>query len=143
MIAKTRFGLRGKTRGTYLELVAAFPLVSIKSEEHLEEAQSVMDRLLTRGPLDRGTETYLDALSDLVAAFEDSRCPIAPTTAAEMLRHLMEAREITQARLSRETAIPKSSISAVLAGKKPLSRKMVRTLAGYFEVDAAVLAACT
>jgi hypothetical protein len=28
-----------------------------------------------------------------------------------------------------------------LAGKKPLSRRMIRTLAGYFKVDVGILAA--
>ena len=58
-----------------------------------------------------------------------------------MLRHLMEARGVTQAQLSRETHIPKSTISEVLAGKKPFSRQLIRKLADYFKVDASVLAA--
>lgn len=43
MAAKTKFGLKGKGRNRYLELVLAFPLASIKSEEHLAAAQEVMD----------------------------------------------------------------------------------------------------
>ncbi len=142
MVAKTRFGLKGRARDTYLELVKAFPLASIRSDAHLEEAQRVMDHLLAQGPLDGGAEIYLDALSDLVASYEDAHHPITPASAAAMLRHLMEAKAITQAQLSQATAIPKSSISSVLSGKKPLSRKMVHKLADYFQVDASVLAAC-
>ena len=37
--------------------------------------------------------------------------------------------------------IPKSTISEVLAGKKPLSRQLIRKLADYFGVDVSVLAA--
>jgi antitoxin component HigA of HigAB toxin-antitoxin module len=58
-----------------------------------------------------------------------------------MLRHFMDTKGVTQAELSRETAISKSSASEVLAGKKPLSRQMIRKLAAYFQVDASVLAA--
>ena len=83
---------------------------------------------------------YLDALSDLVAAYEDEHYPIEPASDAEMLRHLMEAKDVTQAQLSRETAIPKSTISEILAGKKPFSRHLIRKLADYFNVDASVLA---
>jgi HTH-type transcriptional regulator/antitoxin HigA len=119
----------------------AFPLASIKSEEHLQEAQKVMGRLLARGEHDDGEEMYLDALSDLVAAYEDEHHPIEPASDAEMLRHLMEAKGVTQAQLSRDTTIPKSTISEVLAGKKPLTRRMIRKLADYFNVDASVLAA--
>ena len=51
MGAKTKFGLKGKERDSYLELVLAFPLSSIRSDEHLPEAQKVMDRLLAKGQL--------------------------------------------------------------------------------------------
>src|SRR5262249_6999131 len=51
MAAKTRFALKGKTRDSYLELVRAFPLTSIKSDDHLAEAPHVMDRLLATGRL--------------------------------------------------------------------------------------------
>jgi HTH-type transcriptional regulator/antitoxin HigA len=140
MPARTRFRLTGKGRDSYLELVLAFPLASIGSDEHLDEAQKVMDRLLARGELDDGEQTYLDALSDLVAAYEDVHHAIAPASDADMLRHFLEARGITQAQLSRDTSIPKSTISEVLSGKKPFSRQMIRKLADYFKVDVSVLA---
>jgi HTH-type transcriptional regulator/antitoxin HigA len=56
-----------------------------------------------------------------------------------MLRHLMEAKGVTQAQLRRDTMIPKSTISEVLAGKKPFSRQMIRKFADYFNVDVSVL----
>jgi len=56
-----------------------------------------------------------------------------------MLRHLMEAKGVTQADLSRETGISKSSVSEVLAGKKPFTRQMIRKLSEYFYVDVSIL----
>lgn len=141
MAIRTNFGLKGKGQDSYLELVRKFPLASIKSETHLAEAQSVMDRLLAKGDLDDGETMYLDALSDLVAAYEDSHHPIEPASDADMLRHLLEAKGITQAELSKETGLAKSSVSEVLSGKKPFSRQMIRRLAEYFKVDVSVLAA--
>ena len=141
MPVKTKFSLKGTGRDSYLELVTAFPLASIKSDEHLQEAQKVMDRLLARGELDDGEEMYLDALSDLVAAYEDEHYAIKPASDADMLRHLIEAKGVTQAQLSRDTTIPKSTISETLAGKKPFSRQVIRKLADFFHVDASVLAA--
>src|SRR5690606_13676006 len=138
---KTNFTLKGKDRGSYLELVLAFPLASIKSDNHLVAAQKVMDRLLAKGQLDHGERIYLDALSDLVAAYEDEHHAIEPASDADMLRHLMEAKGVTQMQLSRDTGIAKSTISEVLAGKKPFSRQMIRKLADYFKVDVSVLAA--
>ena len=128
-------------RDSYLKLVTAFPLVSIKSDEQLEEAQKVMDQLLAHGELKGGEEMYLEALSDLVAAYEDEHHAIEPASDADMLRHLMDAKGVTQAQLSRGTTVPKSTISEILAGKKHLSRRLIRKFADYFGVDGSVLAA--
>src|SRR5947199_7910443 len=75
MGSKMDFGLKGKSRDSYLGLISEFPLASIKSEAHLAEAQKVMDELLAKGKLDGGEEMYLDALSDLAAAYEDTHHP--------------------------------------------------------------------
>ncbi|HEY5315179.1 MAG TPA: helix-turn-helix domain-containing protein [Pirellulales bacterium] len=130
-----------KKLSAYLELVAAFPLVSIRSEAQLVAAQKVMDRLLTKGKLDAGEEMYLDALSDLVATYEDVHYPIEAASDAEMLRHLMEAKEVSQIQIHQQTGIPKSTISEILAGKKPFSKAIIRTLADYFKVSPGILAA--
>src|SRR6266404_3764620 len=132
MAAKTPFGLKARFRGSYLELVEAFPLASIRSDEHLAAAQRVVDRLLAKDELDAGEELYLDALSDLIGTYEDEHYPIEPASDADMLRHLLEAKGIKPAQLSRDTRIPKSTISEVLAGKKPFSRQIIRKLADYF-----------
>lgn len=126
---------------SYLELVMEFPLTSIRSEDRLDAAQAVLDRLLAKGELDVGETMYLDALGDLVAAYEDVHYPIAPASDADMLRHLMDAKGVSQAELSRRAGLPKSTISEVLAGKRRFSRAMIRTLAGFFGVETSVLTA--
>lgn len=140
MATKTS-SLKGKVRDDYLELVMKFPLASIKAEGQFQDAQAVIDGLLAMGKLSVGEEMYLDALSDLVAAYEDAHYPIEPAADADLLRHLMEAKGITQAELHRDTGLAKSSISEVLAGKKSFSRQMIRKLADYFKVDVSILAA--
>jgi HTH-type transcriptional regulator / antitoxin HigA len=132
--------LKGKIRDDYLALVVRFPLASLKSAEHFQDAQAVIDTLLTKQPMSAGEEIYLDALSDLVAAYEDTHYPIEPASDADILRHLMEAKQISQAELHRDTGLAKSSISEVLAGRKSFSRQMMRTLADYFKVDVSILA---
>lgn len=140
MAGKISSSLKGKVRDDYLELVMRFPLASLKTEEQFQAAQAVMDGLLAKGKLNAGQEMYLDALSDLVAAYEDVHCPIEPASDADMLRHLIEAKGVTQTDLHRDTGLAKSSISEVLAGRKPFSRQMIRKLADYFKVDVGVLA---
>jgi HTH-type transcriptional regulator/antitoxin HigA len=139
MSTKTSSQFKGKIRDDYLELVMKFPLASLKSEEQFENAQTVIDELLTKGTLRVGEEMYLDALSDLVASYEDAHYPIEPASDADMLRHLMEAKGVTQVELHRDTGLAKSSISEVLAGRKPFSRQMIHKLADYFHVDVSIL----
>ncbi len=141
MATKTKFGLKGKNRDSYLDLVLAFPLAVIRSDEHLEAAQAVLDRLLTQSELDDGEEMYLDALSDLTASYEDEHHAIGLASDADMLRHLMEAKGVAQTQVSQAAGIAKLTISEVLAGKRPFSRQMIRKLADYFKVDVSILAA--
>jgi HTH-type transcriptional regulator/antitoxin HigA len=141
MAARTKFSLKAKAKDSYLELILAFPLASIRSDDHLRAAQAVMDRLLATGKLHAGESLYLDALSDLVAAYEDEHHAIVPASDADMLNHLLEAKAVNQAELHRATGIPKSTISEVLAGKKPFSRQIIRKVAAYFQVDVGVLTA--
>jgi HTH-type transcriptional regulator/antitoxin HigA len=141
MRAKSRYQLKGKGRDSYLELVLAFPLASIESEAHLAEASRVLDELSAEGSLDEGQATYFEALCDLVESYEEEHYLIEPASDADMLRHLLEAKGLTQAQLSEGAGVPKSSISAILSGKKPFSRQMIRKLAEFFHVDPSVLAA--
>jgi HTH-type transcriptional regulator/antitoxin HigA len=133
--------MNGKVRDSYLECVRAFPLTTISSDAHLQAALQVIDRLSAHRALNRGQRSYLDTLSDLVASYEDEHFSIEPASDADMLRHLLEAKGVSQAALHRETGISKSSISEVLSGKKQFSRQMIRRLADYFQVDISVLGA--
>jgi len=131
---------KGKVRDDYLDLVMKFPLTSVRTDDDLEAAQEVMDQLLAKGNLSNGEELYLDALSDLVAVYEDDHYAIPPASDADMLKHLMEAKGVSQIELHRRTKIPKSTISEILNGKKPFSRQNIVTLASYFGVGRSVLA---
>ena len=141
MATTNQFRLPAKAKDSYLELVLAFPLASIRSDKHLRAAQVVMDRLVAKEKLNAGESLYLDALSDLVAAYEDEHHAIERASDADMLSHLLEAKGVSQIEVHRSTGIPKSTISEVLAGKKPFSRQMIRKLAAYFNVDMGVLSA--
>ena len=76
-----------------------------------------------------------------MGSWEDQQHAIEPASDADMLRHLMEAKGVTQIQLSQDTGLPKSTISEVLAGKKSFSRQIIRKLAEYFRVNVGVLAA--
>jgi HTH-type transcriptional regulator / antitoxin HigA len=140
MATRIDYRLKRPQKDSYLDLVQAFPLASIRSESHLRAAQGVMDQLLAQDELDEGEALYLDALSDLTAAYEDEHHAIEPASDADMLRHLMEANGVSQIELHQATDIPKSTVSEILSGKKVFSRQIIRKLAEYFGVERAVLA---
>lgn len=133
--------LNKRQQDTYLKLVQELPLVSIKSEEHLDAAQAMIDSLTDKKKIDGGEQAYLDALCDLVAVYEDQHHAIPVASDADLLRHLMEAKGITQIQLHKDTGLAKSGISEVLAGKKPFSKNMIGTLAAYFHVPTSVFVA--
>lgn len=141
MATKTKFSLKANEKDSYLALVVDFPLASIRSHEHLEAAQTVVDHLLAQGELGHGETLYLDALSNLIVSYEDDHFPFTPAADSELLQHFLDAKGISQAELSRETGLPKSTISEVLSGKKKFSRQMIRKLSDFFHVDVSVLAA--
>jgi HTH-type transcriptional regulator/antitoxin HigA len=133
--------LSKRQQDTYLRLIQELPLVSIMSGEHLDEAQAMIDRLTGKKKLDGGEQAYLDALCDLVVVYEDQHHSIPMASDADLLRHLMEAKGVTQNQIHKDTGLAKSGISEVLSGKKPFSKNMIGVLAAYFHVPMSVLAA--
>lgn len=137
----------------FARVVNLFHLVSHGSQVHAKKIRDSLsvqpkgvhpeghDACRVRRRQNEGEEIYLDALSDLVGAYEDEHHAIEPASDAEMLQHLLDAKGIPQAQLSRDTDLPKSTISEVLKGKKRFSRKMIHKLEEYFQVDASMLAA--
>lgn len=118
-------------------LVRDFPLVPIRSDAHLRRAHRVIDALLSR-KLDSGEEQYLAVLSDLVADYEDAHHPVPAASNAQMLAHLLEARRVTQAAVARATGIPRSTLSAILRGKRTVSKRIIAKLSANFNVESAV-----
>ena len=133
--------LSKRNHDQYLELVNELPLVSITSERHLDAAQDMIDRLTNLDQLDGGSQAYLNALCDLVIVYEDQHHQLPPASDAGLLRHLLEAKGVTQNQLHKDTGIAKSGISEILSGKKAFSKAMIGRLAAYFHVPTSVFTA--
>jgi hypothetical protein len=58
----------------YVTLVRAFPLISIRDEEHLAAALAVLDRLVEKPSRSAAAEAYLGARTDLVQTYAGG-CP--------------------------------------------------------------------
>ena len=130
-----------KLTGSYLALIRRFPLRPIQSEAALQQAQEVLDHLLSRDDLDDTEQDYLDVLGDLVENYEEKAHPIAAVSDAAMLRFLMDQKGVKQVQVARGAGIAESTISEVAAGKRKLNRTQIVKLARYFAVPPAAFIA--
>jgi HTH-type transcriptional regulator / antitoxin HigA len=134
MTAKTKHTSDGQDR--YMQWIQVFPLRPIRSDKELREALTVIDQLLDQASLSPEEQDYLDVLGSLVQRYENDQHPMPPVSDSQMLRHLIEAKNVTQAQVARATGIAESTISAVLVGDRRLNRGHIETLAHYFHVGA-------
>jgi HTH-type transcriptional regulator / antitoxin HigA len=132
-------GVRGRAvSDRYLELIQAFPLRPIRSEAELGRAIVAINTLIDKDRLSADEDDYLDVLGDLVEKYEAEHHPVPPVSDAGMLRHLIDSRGLTQAKVAAKTGLAESTISEILAGKRGLNRKHIEVLARHFHVSPAV-----
>jgi HTH-type transcriptional regulator / antitoxin HigA len=105
---------REKAHDRYFDLVLQFPLRPIRSDEDLDKAICMVDTLLDRRDLSAEEEDYLDVLGDLIERYENDAHPMPPVSDADMLRHLIEAKGVSQTEVAEATEIAVSTISEVL-----------------------------
>jgi HTH-type transcriptional regulator/antitoxin HigA len=122
----------------YLELVREFPLRPVRSDAELGRAIAMIDRLSDLESLAPEEADYLEVLSDLVESYESEHDPEPAVSAADMLRHLIEAKGVPQVKVAADTGVSESTISEILAGKRAVSRKAMLAFADYFRVEPVV-----
>jgi antitoxin component HigA of HigAB toxin-antitoxin module len=135
MKTKTAFS-RGNLPETFEELCKLHMLRPINDKVGFVNAQEVADALAV---LDRRTpdqDEYLESLSVLMEHYENSNSPInrGNLTQAEVLRYLMESREMSESDLGRLLG-ERSLGNAILAGRRALSKANIRALADHFKVS--------
>ena len=74
-------------------------------------------------------------LSILVEQYEDEHHPIEEVSDRELLEHLIEARGTSQRQVAREAGIAVSTMSELVAGKRPINLTHIKKLAPYFGVE--------
>jgi HTH-type transcriptional regulator / antitoxin HigA len=130
--ASTIRAVYGKTEDRYLDLIRRFPLRPLRTDADLDAAVAVVDELIDRAALTAPERDYLDVLSELVETYETETIPMRPVGDAELLRFLIEHKNVTQAEAAAGAGIAESTISEVLAGKRKLNRRQIAKLARYF-----------
>jgi HTH-type transcriptional regulator / antitoxin HigA len=122
---------------SYFELIKRFPLTHIRNRKHLGQALELVDELLQQR-LDHGAQEYFDALSDLVASFEDEHAPMPDASESDVLRELWRSSGLTQTELAKAVGISQSTLSAVLSGDREMTKGHMLALAKFFNVPPAV-----
>ena len=110
----------------------------IHSEDEYDRMVSLMNTLLDVVGDDESHPMVglLDLVSDLVSGYEEHHYAIEALEPKEALKHLLDAKNLTQASLA--SIIPQSNLSAILAGKRKISATLASKLADFFNVSPAV-----
>ena len=122
----------------YAELLSEKHPRVIKTEAENSRALREIEALIVREKaLTQPEIELLQLLALLVEKFEEERYPLPHASPREILRELMHAREMTQARVSK--LFPSKGIaSEVLSGKRGISKAQAKKLGEYFHVPAAL-----
>ena len=122
----------------YLELIRQLPLWPIESADVHRRGLALANKLLEKkargGKLSRGETGYLSVLLELLEKYERAKFPRRRVGDGEMLAHLIEAKDVTQVQVERETGVAAPTISAVIAGRRRLTRDQIGKLSAYFNV---------
>jgi antitoxin component HigA of HigAB toxin-antitoxin module len=85
--------------------------MGLRFDADLAKAIKQIDNLLLKGALTRYEQALLNALTNAVEKYENRAVQMPAILDAEMLRHLIEANDLTQVKLAEETGIAVSTIS--------------------------------
>lgn len=124
----------------YAELLSVRRPHAIRTRRAYEAAMREIEQLTARGELRSTAETeYYRVLSVLAADYERrlgaDRWPrLKPM---EALRELMELKDVTQSQLA-EALGDRAAASAILSGRRQVSKTQAKKLAELFAVDAGV-----
>ncbi|HVT30829.1 MAG TPA: helix-turn-helix transcriptional regulator [Lacipirellulaceae bacterium] len=121
---------------TYPELLRKAQPEIIRDKRSHQRALRTVDTLMKKPRLTKAEEKLLDLLAKLINDYEETIYPTPEVPPERMLKHLINAKQTTQAELSRQTGVPRSTISEVLKRKRSISVENAYRLAEYFHVDA-------
>jgi HTH-type transcriptional regulator / antitoxin HigA len=124
----------GLDEKTYRQLLGrALPRV-IHSAEDYDRLMNELLRLDEQVHPSREEEELAELLTILIGEYEERRYPIRQATPQQNLRHLMEARSLTQKDLWKVFG-SKGITSEVFHGKRAISKAHAKRLAGFFHVS--------
>ena len=119
------------TTNTYADLLVRYVPRVIRSERAHRRALGKIDALMAIARPSKAQQGILDLLIETVERYEEQTLPTPELSPSELLAHLIDVREITQAELAQATSICRSSVSDMLAGRRQISKANAVKLAAY------------
>ena len=122
----------------YKALARLVPLKAITSEADYRKAVSALEQLLDAGGANQrhALAGLVEALGKLVESYETRTHPMPDGTPRDALAFLMEQNRVKQHDLSGIAS--QGTVSAILSGKRGISRRLAGKFAQRFGVSAAV-----
>ena len=119
----------------YAELLARTLPGVIHSEEENERCIAILEELERRGKKLSAAEAKLaELLTLLIEDFEEKHYQLKPATPANVLRELMESSNLRQRDLV-DVFGAESTVSAVLSGKRDMTRNHIKRLSERFHIS--------
>jgi len=137
MIAGTKqFWTKRHGGDDYLSLIREFPLRTIRTSSQHDSAMEIVRRLAIAndGTLSGGEQEYLDALTVLLEDYDRRLEPWHRISGLQLLKHLMAEHEMKVADLGKIVG-SRPLASLILAGKRDISKEVMKRLGAYFHVD--------
>jgi HTH-type transcriptional regulator / antitoxin HigA len=105
-----------------------------RSDADLALAIKKIDELLLKRKPSRYEQALLTVLTHAVERYERRAVKMPVVSDVAMLEHLIEANDLTQMALAKETGIAMSTISEILQGKRKMNVSHIRAFAKRFGV---------
>jgi HTH-type transcriptional regulator/antitoxin HigA len=122
---------------TYNRLLTMHPLRPIHNDVELEHATEIID-ILAGHDLNEDQSDYLDVLSTLVEAYENTHYPLDDSVSCglDTLRALLDDHGMNTADLARLLGVHRSMGSKLLKGERALTSRHLQMLSERFKVSA-------
>ena len=122
----------------YHALCELVPLKPITTKAGYEAAVGHLNRLLDAGGAGEAHRLagLVEALGEMIHAYEKRQAPMPEAEPREVLRFLMEGRGLNQSALS--DIASQGTISDILAGRRGISKALAKKLAARFQVSGTV-----
>jgi HTH-type transcriptional regulator/antitoxin HigA len=119
----------------YVALTKRLPLVEIRNDKHLREANALLIELASKD-MTKGESDYFHVLGKLTSEYERNMFPVEPITPIEAIEYLMEENELNQRQVAEILGCRQNRVSEILSGVRELSKGHITRLSTRFKVSA-------